>query len=108
MEIKTKKTNASNYSPPNVNYWGDRCCKAEAEIERLTRIVRGTDVEAQRWFHEVERLRAALAETEAECQRLNKMLDANEQSTPRISCPDYPACPCGDAKYETCKWVPPE
>lgn len=29
------KINASNYSPPNVNYWGDRCCKAEAEIERL-------------------------------------------------------------------------
>lgn len=29
------KTNASDYSPPNVNYWGDRCCKAEAEIERL-------------------------------------------------------------------------
>ena len=25
----------ANYSPPNVNYWGDRCCKAEAEIERL-------------------------------------------------------------------------
>lgn len=29
------KINASNYSPPNVNYWGDRCCRAEAEIERL-------------------------------------------------------------------------
>tara|TARA_R110000868_G_C10803419_1_gene757297 strand:+ start:808 stop:1113 length:306 start_codon:yes stop_codon:yes gene_type:complete len=29
------KINPSLYSPPNVNYWGDRCCKAEAEIERL-------------------------------------------------------------------------
>lgn len=30
-----EKINASNYSPPNVNYWADRCCKAEAEIARL-------------------------------------------------------------------------
>lgn len=29
------KINPSNYSPPNVNYWGDRCERAEAEIERL-------------------------------------------------------------------------
>lgn len=30
-----QKINPSNYSPPNVNYWGDRCCKVEAENARL-------------------------------------------------------------------------
>lgn len=29
------KINPSDYSPPNVNYWGDRCCRVEAEVERL-------------------------------------------------------------------------
>jgi hypothetical protein len=29
------KINASDYSPPNVNYWGGRCSRAEARAERL-------------------------------------------------------------------------
>lgn len=42
--ITMHKINPSNYSPPNVNYWGDRCCKAEAEVVRL----RAAYVEAAR------------------------------------------------------------
>lgn len=75
---------------PNVAYWGDRCCKAEAEIERLRKERdRAWGMGWESRNDEVERLRAAL-----------KRYGQHDLICPVSAGADRKHCSCGLAALE--------
>jgi hypothetical protein len=52
---------------------------------------------------EIERLQSVITQQHADFAKQQEDMERL-----RVVCADHPACPCGEAKMQTCKWTPAE